>query len=232
MQVVGLERIREPFPLEHGLSFLCRQNGYEEKDADALRPGGIDFGVSRRICLSLGEILKSSENWAANIRKRHIHDHQAPDSAGDLCQGVRGQRDDPDTPTLGIEDVLERALANDVVVDDQDSNFGHVGDLGSFSNLCLSADWSSISLSIGLRFGFARGRVQRASCLCGHAKQKLNIVLDKANKKRISSCPCSEARNGHFSHTSSRSADAPASPEPAERDQSHPFPHSRSPPHL
>src|SRR6202008_933901 len=123
MQVVGFERIREPFPLEHGLSLFRCQNGYEEKNADALWPGGIVFGVSRRIRLSLGEILKSSENWAADIRKRHIHDHQAPDSAGDLCQGVRGQRDDPDTPTLGIEDVLERALANDVVVDDQDSNF-------------------------------------------------------------------------------------------------------------
>ena len=35
-----------------------------------------------------------------------------------------GQRNDADAPALGIEHVFQRALADDVVVNDENSDFG------------------------------------------------------------------------------------------------------------
>ena len=43
----------KPFPLEHWLCLLRRQNRDKEKDANALRPCGVDFGVVRGIGLPL-----------------------------------------------------------------------------------------------------------------------------------------------------------------------------------
>src|SRR5579862_8287996 len=145
--MVGFERIGKPFPLEHWLGLLRRQNRDKEKDANALRPCGVDFGVMRGIGLPLRQLFQGGENRAADVRKGHIYYDQAPDAARDLRHGVGGQRYDSYAPTLGIEDVFERALAHDVVVDDQDSDFGHVGGPRIAFYLCLSANPSSISRS-------------------------------------------------------------------------------------
>ena len=143
--MIGLERVGKAFPLEHRLSLLRCQNWDKEEDAYAVRPGGIDFGVRRRIGLPLGEIFEGSENRSADVRKRHIYNYQAPDSACNLRHCVGGQRYDSHPPTLGIEDVFERALAHDVVVDDKDSDFGHFVGPRIACYLCVSANPSSIS---------------------------------------------------------------------------------------
>src|SRR5271163_2889917 len=70
------------------------------------------------------------------------------------------------------------------------------------------------------------------ACLDGQANIKRRIVLDRANKKRIYCRACGEAINGHFSHSSCDTSDAPTSSEACEADQSHPFSHSRSPRHM
>src|SRR5271169_3827175 len=69
----------------------------------------------------------------------------------------------------------------------------------------------------------------RRACLDVQAKIKRRIVLDIANKRRTYCFPCGEAINGHFSHSSCDTSDAPTSSEACEADQSHLIPHSRSP---
>src|SRR5579864_3203127 len=99
----------------------------------------------RGIGLPLRQFFQSGENRTSDVGKRNIYDYKAPDAASDLRHRVGGQWDDSHAPTFRIEDVFERALAHHIVVDDQDSDFGHVGETSNRFCLCLSANPSSIS---------------------------------------------------------------------------------------
>src|SRR5271156_2595913 len=89
------------------------------------------------------------------------------------------------------------------------------------------------SISAGGGVGsWPKGGFPGLGWLEGQANKKRRIVHDKANKRRIDCGPCGEAINGHFSHSSCDTSDAPTSSEACEADQSHLIPHSRSPRHM
>src|SRR5271155_4696176 len=89
------------------------------------------------------------------------------------------------------------------------------------------------SISAGGGVGsWPKGGFPGRACLGGQAQIKGGIVLDKENKKRIYFGERGGAINGHFSHSSCDTSDAPTSSEACEADQSHLIPHSRSPRHT
>src|SRR5271155_1357812 len=77
-----------------------------------------------------------------------------------------------------------------------------------------------------------KGGFPGRACLGGEGEKKRRKNVYKANKRRIYCGPCGEAINGHFSHSSCDTSDAPTSSEACEADQSHLIPHSRSPRHT
>ena len=46
-------------------------------------------------------------------------------AGGQFHQSLGNLRNDADAPTLGIQDVFQRTLAGNVIVNDQYSDFGH-----------------------------------------------------------------------------------------------------------
>jgi hypothetical protein len=125
VQMVWLQRVGKAFFFENGLDRFRREYWNQKKHPDPLRPRRVNFGVLWRIRLPLRQVPEGAENRPAHVRERNIDDHQAPSTGCDFRQGVRCQGHDSNVPSFGIEDVFKRALADDVVVDDQDSDFGH-----------------------------------------------------------------------------------------------------------
>ena len=127
--------------------------------------------------LGLGEFLEDGEERSANIGQGNIDDGEVPRAGGQFGKGVSDQRNDANAPALGIEDVLERTLAGDIVVNNQDSDFRH-GWVSKGSPIKYIGGREGRNEALGQYF---HGR----PCTAEQAKQKRNIVLDIANKRRI-----------------------------------------------
>src|SRR5580693_7829941 len=224
--MIWLEEIRQALLFQNWLGCRRRQQRHKEEHPDAFWTGGIHFGAFKRVGIALREVFQNVEERAADVGHRDVDDYQAPLAAGEFEHRRRGERDDTHAPTLGIEDVFQRALADDIVVNDQDADFCQ---RSSYQELWVTSRVYRQAMvgASGRKQGF-----QGEGCPGVQAKTKRRIMLDIANKRRIYCLPCGEAINGHFSHSSCDTSDAPTSSEACEADQSHPIPHSRSPRQL
>ena len=131
VQVVGLERVGKPSRSRIGCRSLVRSCGTRKSGAERIGAGWPS--IDRHGRLGFGELLEDGEERSAYVGQRQVDDGQIPRARGQFGQGVADERDDADAPALGIEDVFQRTLAGDIVVNDQNSDFGH----GWVSTRCL-----------------------------------------------------------------------------------------------
>ena len=132
--------------------------------------------------MATSPILRSSPTA---LRRRQARTKQTsltlfPTAARQLQHRRRSERNDAHAPTLGIEDVFQRPLAYDIIVNDQYSDFGQ-------SHSARTAPWF---LPKVYRPGEAKDAGRKAgfsphTCHYGQAKQRRIKSLDIANKKRI-----------------------------------------------
>ena len=175
VKMVWLQRVWKAFALQDGLRVLRSSNRNQEQRTNA-------FGLRLALGwlggrLGFGELLEYGEKRSANVGQRDIDDGEIPRPRGQFGKGVSYQRNDADAPALGIEDVFQRTLAGDIVVNNQDSYIRH-GWVSAGSPI------KYIGGKEGRNEGL-EGDFQGRSCTIEQAKQKRKIVLDIANKRRI-----------------------------------------------
>ncbi len=123
VEVIWLERIGKALAFQDGLHILRAGDRDQEEGANAFRRR-LAFRL-RGGRLGLGEFLEDGEEGSANVGQRDIDDGKVPRARGQFGEGVSYQRNDADAPALGIEDVFQRTLAGNIVVNNQDSDFRH-----------------------------------------------------------------------------------------------------------
>src|SRR5579864_9665572 len=91
---------------------------------------------------------------------------------------MRREGNDPDAPTLRIQDVFQGPLADNVIVDDENADFRHNFSRWDRGSSTISADWGRrLPIRSAISGGAPWPPVQ--------ANRKRTNCLDKAKQKRI-----------------------------------------------